>query len=298
MNILIAEDELYLAQSISNALSDYLDNPNIILVTTVNDAIILNKNFDIVILSATLNGNIYHIIEKYNNATIILLIPYRNHDTVIAPLNAGVDTYITKPLMIEELIRKIGHHLEFKKLKKENKTYKSYFDMFFKDLPKLDVKNIDFPLFIKSTNKRLIDKYVFDIAKYLNLPISFYDLTDKYELSQIKNDNSLIYLLNFDSLKTNTISRLFDVISKKKVIVELKNFSSFEHPNLVVIDTEDDEINGDNYIMSIEEYIKYIIKKYEGKYPDTELSRRLGISRKSLWEKRKKHGLTKKKTIH
>jgi DNA-binding NtrC family response regulator len=104
--------------------------------------------------------------------------------------------------------------------------------------------------------------------------------------------------LNFDSLKTNTISRLFDVISKKKVIVELKNFSSFEHPNLVVIDTEDDEINGDNYIMSIEEYIKYIIKKYEGKYPDTELSRRLGISRKSLWEKRKKHGLTKKKTIH
>jgi DNA-binding NtrC family response regulator len=295
MNILIAEDELYLAQSISNALSEHLNETNVTLVTTTNDAVNQNKNFDIVILSSTLSGNIYNIIDKYNNSTIILLIPYRNHDTVIAPLNAGVDTYITKPLMIEELIRKINHHLEFKKLKKENMTYKSYFNMIFKNSKNhLDTDKIEFPLFIKSTNKKQIDKYVFDLSIHLNLPISFYDLSEKVDLNEIRKDNNLIYLLNFNTLKTSVISKLFDIISNKKVIVELKSGSSFEHPNLITLKSEKNEMS-DDYIMSIEEYIKFIIKKYETKLPDTELSKKLGISRKSLWEKRKKHGLNKKK---
>ena len=41
--------------------------------------------------------------------------------------------------------------------------------------------------------------------------------------------------------------------------------------------------------------VKYIIKTYQDVHPDTELSKKLGISRKSRWEKRKKYGLTKKK---
>ena len=298
MNILIAEDELYLAQSISNALSEHLNETNVTLVTTTNDAVNQNKNFDIVILSSTLSGNIYNIIDKYNNSTIILLIPYRNHDTVIAPLNAGVDTYITKPLMIEELIRKINHHLEFKKLKKENMTYKSYFNMIFKNSKNhLDTDKIEFPLFIKSTNKKQIDKYVFDLSIHLNLPISFYDLSEKVDLNEIRKDNNLIYLLNFNTLKTSVISKLFDIISNKKVIIELKTSSSFEHPNLIIIETDEEEVD-EEHIMTIEEYVKYVIRKYENKLPDTELAKRLGISRKSLWEKRRKHGLNKKKTVY
>jgi hypothetical protein len=198
--------------------------------------------------------------------------------------------------MIEELIRKINHHLEFKKLKKENQTYKSYFEMLFKNITiSIDLDNIEFPLFLKSTTKKYLDKCVFDISNHLNLPISFYDLSEKCDLNEIKKDNNLIYLLNFDSLKTSTISKLFDIISNKKVIVELKSSSSFEHPNLITIESDKDELE-DDAIMSIEEYIKFVIKKYESKFPDTELSKRLGISRKSLWEKRKKHGLNKKKT--
>ena len=38
---------------------------------------------------------------------------------------------------------------------------------------------------------------------------------------------------------------------------------------------------------------KKTFKSLISKYPDTELSRRLGISRKSLWEKRKKFGIEK-----
>ena len=295
MNILIAEDELYLAQSISNSLNEHIKNPHITMVTTVNDAVNLNNNFDIIILSATLNGNIYNIIEKYKYSTIILLVPYINHDTVTAPLNAGVDTYILKPFMIEELIRKINYHIEFKQLKKENQTYKSYFNMLFEDyeLPEINFNKIEFPLFIKSSNKKQIDKCVFEISKGLNIPISFYNLEKMNDFSEIKSDNNLIYLLNFDSLKSSIISKLFDIITNKQVIIELKNSSSFEHPNTLTLQSEKKEIDDDS-ILSIEEYIKYVIKNYENKFPDTELSKKLGISRKSLWEKRKKYGLKKK----
>jgi DNA-binding NtrC family response regulator len=48
-------------------------------------------------------------------------------------------------------------------------------------------------------------------------------------------------------------------------------------------------------ILSIEEYIKFIITTHQNKLPDTELSKKLGISRKSLWEKRKKYGIFKQK---
>jgi DNA-binding NtrC family response regulator len=48
-------------------------------------------------------------------------------------------------------------------------------------------------------------------------------------------------------------------------------------------------------ILPIEEYVKYIMIHFQNRFPDTELSKKLGISRKSLWEKRKKYGIVKKK---
>jgi DNA-binding NtrC family response regulator len=297
MNILIAEDELYLAQSIKNSLSEQIKDSYIDTVTTANDALGLKKHYEIIILSITLNGNIYDVIEKYKNSTIILLVPYINHDTITLPLKAGADTYILKPFMIEELMRKIEHHLEFKQLKKEYNTLKDYFNICFKDIEdiEINIQNIEFPLFIKSKNRKKIDKLVFNISKKLNIPIAFYDLKDKCDFNKIEKENQLVYLLNFDTLKSNSMSKLFDVISNKKVIIALDNNSSFEHPNMIKIENDKEDVNDDNSILTVEDYIKHIIKTYESKFPDTELSKKLGISRKSLWEKRKKYGLNKKK---
>jgi len=294
MNILIAEDELYLAQSIKNSLSEHI-NSEADIVTTANDALNIKKHYEIIILSITLNGNVYDVIEKYKDSTIILLVPYINHDTITAPLNAGADTYILKPFMIEELIRKIEHHLEFKQLKRDYKTLESYFNLIFKEVEIPELENIEFPLFIKTKSRKKVDKIVFDISKKMRIPISFYDLRDKCDFNKIEKDENLIYLLNFDTLKNSSISKLFDIISNKKVIIELNNNSAFEHPNMITIKDDKQEINDDNSILSVEDYIKYIIKTYESKFPDTELSKKLGISRKSLWEKRKKYGLSKKK---
>ncbi len=48
-------------------------------------------------------------------------------------------------------------------------------------------------------------------------------------------------------------------------------------------------------ILSIKEYERIVITKFEGRYPDVELAKKLGMSRKSLWEKRKKYGISRKK---
>jgi len=48
-------------------------------------------------------------------------------------------------------------------------------------------------------------------------------------------------------------------------------------------------------ILSIESYVKSVVLKYEDRYTDTEISHKLGISRKCLWEKRKKLHISKKR---
>ena len=48
-------------------------------------------------------------------------------------------------------------------------------------------------------------------------------------------------------------------------------------------------------ILLIFDYLKTMVVSYQDKYLDSELSRRLGISRKSLWEKRERLDIKKRK---
>lgn len=49
----------------------------------------------------------------------------------------------------------------------------------------------------------------------------------------------------------------------------------------------------EGYIMSIEEYIQFIIKKFQYKITDTELAKQLDISRKKLYDRRNKYHIFK-----
>ncbi|MBK1993680.1 hypothetical protein FSE90_05375, partial [Campylobacter novaezeelandiae] len=73
--------------------------------------------------------------------------------------------------------------------------------------------------------------------------------------------------------------------------------TALEKPmNFDYIDLKNDEKNiNNNEILTIDEYVKYIILTYQNIFPDTDLSKKLGISRKSLWEKRKKYEISKRK---
>ena len=77
------------------------------------------------------------------------------------------------------------------------------------------------------------------------------------------------------------------VICSNDVNEEVEGINTYE------IKTEHKSYD-DGDILSIEEYVKHVLLTHQQKFPDTELSKKLGISRKSLWEKRKKYGIVKK----
>ena len=52
-----------------------------------------------------------------------------------------------------------------------------------------------------------------------------------------------------------------------------------------------------SHSLSIDDYTKEFIKNFERDYTDIEIARMLGINPKTLWEKRKKWGLTKKRKV-
>ena len=298
MKVLIVENEIYLAQSISSKLSEVGYTCKI--VATIKEAL-EEGHYDIVLLSTNISGqNFYPAIEKYKNSIVILLISYISNDTVSKPLKMGVDDYMLKPFMIEELIRKIDHLFEYKKFKKENEFLKNYIENSFKNssLKQVDAKKIIPPVLIKSSYQKLIDKLVYEYTKSIKITPVFIAVDDPHAIEKIEqyDDNTLLYLVNFQNLRKSEKTRLLSIIDKKRVI-------------LCTTDTTEELNNGfnvlslDNYnkiyengdILSIDDYVKYIIQSFQNKFTDTELSKKLGISRKSLWEKRKKYGINKKK---
>ncbi len=298
MKVLIVENEIYLAQSISAKLSEVGYSCKI--VATIKESL-EEGYYDIVLLSTNISGqNFYPAIKKYKNSIIILLISYISNDTVSKPLKMGVDDYMLKPFMIEELIRKIDHLFEYKKFKKENEFLKNYIENSFKNssLKRIDTKKINLPIFIRSSYQKLIDKLVYEYTKSINETPVFIAVDSPHAIGKIEqyDNHTLLYLVNFQKLKKSEKTKLLSVIDKKRVILcttdlneELNN--DF---NLLSLDNYNKIYeNGD--ILSIDDYVKYIIQTFQNKFTDTELSKKLGISRKSLWEKRKKYGINKKK---
>ena len=64
--------------------------------------------------------------------------------------------------------------------------------------------------------------------------------------------------------------------------------------NIIDISKKENAFDLNVDMLSIKDYEKMIITRYESIYSDIELAKKLGISRKSLWEKRKRYNITKK----
>ena len=298
MKILIVENEIYLAQSIATKLGNLGHQCDISV--SVKEAI-KDENYDAVLLSTNISGqNFYPVIERYKDSIIILMVSYVSNDTVSAPLKAGADDYIVKPFMIEELVRKLEHMQDYIRYKKENETYKSYIKHLLKNsgIERLD-ETTQFPILLKVNSQKRADNIVFKYVEEYNKSFTFMSLDDKDSIDRIEKINSdeLIYLTDFQNLKKGEKSKVLALIQNRKVILSttdmqesLEGLESLEIKNdESIFDKDDDEV------LSIENYVKYVILKYQNKFPDTELSKKLGISRKSLWEKRKKYGIIKKR---
>jgi len=296
MKILIVENEIYLAQCISSKLTELGHQCE--MATTIKDAV-KDEEFDAVLLSTNISGQNFHpVIERYRHAIIILMVSYVSNDTVSGPLKAGANDYILKPFMIEELIRKLNHLQDYINFKRENETYRSYIEHLLKKQPPQEITSkTKLPVMLRVSYQKNADAIVFKYAKEYNESFTFISLDDADALSQLKkiHESELVYLINFQNLKKSDKAKVLSLIQNRRVILSTTDMNDVDD-EIEAIDVKNDEgvfEKGD--ILSIENYVKYIILKYQNKFPDTELSKKLGISRKSLWEKRKKYGISKKK---
>ncbi len=295
MKVLIIENEIYLAQSIAGKLGELGYHCDI--SSSIQDAF-KGITYDVVLLSTNISGqDIYPVIEAYRDAVVILMVSYISNDTVSKPLSAGAKDYILKPFMIEELIRKIEHFQEFNRLKAANSTYERYLQQHFKGIKiTQDIENLSPPLFISSNFQKYADLFAFEFAKANGKDLVYVSLEmpDAYTEIAKAPVNALIYISEFQTVKKADRKPLLDLIASRQVIVS--STDTIDIPDVEVIEIKSDNTffeQGD--ILPIEDYVKYIVLNYQYKFPDTELSKKLGISRKSLWEKRKKYGIIKKK---
>ena len=294
MKIIIVENELYLAQSIASKLGQY--NFDTEIFSSIKDA--MSSNGDIYLLSTTIPGqNSHKLIEKFKNKIIILLVNYINNDTVVKPLEMGAKDYIVKPFIIEELVRKIEHYHEYKRLRRENVFYKELLEGMFNEVEaKADIDGVNLPIAIYTNHQRVADKIAIDIANNHKTTPVFIDLQSENWKSKISalEESKIAYISRADKLKKDDREKLFEALDGKLFIISSLD-SSVEMPYEKIILNSNNKLYDQNNILTINEYVQYIIKKFQYQYPDTELSKKLGISRKSLWEKRRKFELFKKK---
>jgi len=292
MDILILEDEIYLAQKVASKLHDEGHNPT---HYATFDEVDKTKTYDAILLSTNIQvGNTEAIIKKYPDTIILLLVAYINDATVTKPIKAGANDYIAKPFSIDELIRKIKHFQEFNNLKKENQKLQNCIDFIFdsvEDIPDIPDR---LPFLIETNNQKISDKIVYETAKRLNKEIEFISLTQNPRIDIDKYQDKLVYIHDLHNIKNAPKELLYKSITDKDVIL-----SSFETETNVpfekVVFKNKNTISSNNTILTINDYVKTMVLKFQSKYPDTELSKKLGISRKSLWEKRKKFGIEKSK---
>ena len=276
MRVLIIENEIYLAQSIASKLENLGYECEI--ARSAAEAMKgepeqrakeggKDVHFDVVLLSSAFAGDdTLKIIQKFKDSVVILLITYISNDTVSIPIKAGASDYIQKPFMIEELVRKIKHFEEFRRLQTFIKTYQDYLN------------------------------YHFKAVSALNLSFKYVPLEPGIDVEAIAaaNPRTLLYFSNFQILRQEAKNQIVSLAAKRKLIASSTNPN--EETLMETLNITSDEKNFQiDEILTIDDYIKHIIVNYQDKYPDTELSKKLGISRKSLWEKRKKYDVAKKK---
>ncbi len=295
MKILIIENEIYLAQSIATKLGELGHLCE--MCTSTKDAIKSN-NYDVVLLSTNINGQDFlPVIETFKKSIVILMVSYISNDTVSKPLAAGAKDYILKPFMIEELIRKIDHYQDYEKLKKKNEAYESYLNHTFSSVThEHNHDSIELPVYISSSFQKHADAFAFKHAGIKNKSIHFISLSDPKALLEIESaaQNSIIYAIDYQTIKKTDRKDFCKLVAGKQVIIaSTESIEDVDHSVITI--KSDNNIFDQGDILPIEDYVKFIVLNYQYKFPDTELSKKLGISRKSLWEKRKKYDIIKKK---
>jgi len=294
MKIIIVESELYLAQSIAAKLTEH--NFETEIYSSIKDA--LDSDGDTYLLSTSISGqSCMPIVKKFQNKIIILMVNYINNDTVGEPMRHGAHDYIVKPFMIEDLIRKIEHHRTVCQLERNN----TFFEEYIRDLlGKIDhgqsVEKFPLPVILHTNYQRAADKLALDVSQAYELPLTYVSLeADNWE-DKIRRlpPQTVAYITHLEKRKKPERDALFSLLDGKEFILTTTEEIDDAPCAVLTVHTKN-KLYDQNEILTIDEYVQHVVKSFQYKLPDTELSKKLGISRKSLWEKRKKYDLFKKK---
>jgi len=294
MKIIIVENELYLAQSIASKLIENGFETEI--YSSIKEA--MESDGDVYLLSTNLPGqNVAPLITQFKEKIIILMVSYISNDTVGEPLKLGAKDYIVKPFMIEELLRKISHYQEYQELKKHTSLYQDYLTHLLQEIEtNFDVETLVTPVILQTNYQRLADKVVFEYVHKHGKLLHFVPLGNKEWKTKLESasTNALLYVTEIEKLKKSEREYLFKALKPYDFIISTTSeIEECDYP-VITLNT-DSKLYDQNEILTIDDYVKFIVNSFQYKLPDTELSKKLGISRKSLWEKRKKYGLFKKK---
>ncbi len=292
---LIIENDTYLAQSISNRLMEKGYECEICKNTDFKFD--KNARFDVVLLSYDVcTTNCVNIVPLFPNSIVIMMIRYIADETVTRMLQAGVYDYIMKPFVIDELIRKIEHYKHFSSLKQEVVFYKNYFEFIEGILDTPIPYTYNLPFVIRSNSQRGADIYAMRYARLKRIKFSFKNIED-IDCREIvrSKDDEIIYLTGLEKLKKGERNEFLGKISRHKFLLSFVSKEEIPFSNIADITNTTSVADFGSDILSIKDYEKAMILKYEYIYSDIDLARKLGISRKSLWEKRKRYGLPKPK---
>lgn len=295
MTVLVIENEIYLAQSIVTKLESLGYQCQI--VSTIQEAMQKPKS-DVVLLSANAGGSLCEIFIRQNpQAIVIMMIAYVSEDTVTKPIRAGAKDYIMKPFMLDELLRKIEHQLEYQRIKRQIIFYEEYFSFLESETHVFPLTHYYPPFVIKCNAQKVADVYAIKFAKERKLTLKFITLK-LYDWRDILNEShkdSVLYITHLENLKKGAFKNFLQAISDKNVIASVVASDNINFPCVIDLTYQTSGLEFEGDILSIKEYEKCIIQKFENHYSDVELARKMGISRKNLWEKRKKYGLERKK---
>jgi response regulator of citrate/malate metabolism len=292
MNILILDEEIYLAQKVAIRLQE---EGNYCTHSSNIREVKFDEPYDVILLSTNISTvDVHKIISNFQDSIIILLVSYVNDTTVTKPLKDGAVDYILKPFIMDELVRKIYHYDEFKKLKSENQNLAQYINYTFSNISHEEKLPNKLPFAIETNDQKIADKIVLDIAKKLGKTIKFISLENQTKLEPENFKDQLIYIHDFQYAKKGSRDMILNTIEDFDVIISsLEDIGAIPYEKVSIKATS--KISTVDSILTINDYVKLMVTSFQDKYPDTELSKRLGISRKSLWEKRKKFGLEKNK---
>lgn len=297
MKILIIEDDLALARSISYNLHDLGHFCEII--SSISEE---NKEpYDVILVSSRVctQGRCEHFVRYNSKQIIIMMASHVNEDGVNKPIQAGARDYILKPFKMDELLRKIQYHKAYQEMTARLGFYENYLDFIHAELPLPKDFLTGRPLSSTRPLKSLRTLIYCNTLKKGKW-IFFFSLKDTTwkELYKIKDKlERPFYIMHLEELKKDEQLKLLELARSCPIVLSYTHKEPLEFPKIVSIECGNKPLslfNNHTTFLSIQEYEREAIRHFSSVCTDTELANKLGISRKSLWEKRRKYNLPRK----